>query len=191
MRLGLPHDSSASVFSSRLTAAWCLMQVPGVQRGRHIVTSIGTRLPAGGRSPWDDAFAVDSVARFIGASLGAGDAAVVIATRPHLRDLEHRLSVRGLDLDIARLEGRYVTIDAEEALVSVMRDGLPDRRLVTELIGDVIAEATDGQRVPVRAFGEMVPILRDEGNEHAAARMQELWTELAATVPFERWDARR
>jgi hypothetical protein len=166
------------------------VHVPAVQRGRHIVTSIGTTLPAGGRPARDDAFAVDSVARFVGASLGAGDAAVVIATRPHLRDLEHRLSVRGLDLDIARIEGRYVTIDVEEALVRVMRDGLPDRRLFTELIGDVIAEASDAQRVPVCAFGEMVPILRGEGNEHAADRMQELWSELAATVPFERWESR-
>jgi len=161
-----------------------------VQRGRHIVTSIGIGSLSSSRPTRDDAFAVDSVARFVGASLGAGDAAVVIATRPHLLDLEHRLSVRGLDLDIARVEGRYVTIDVEEALSRVMHDGLPDRRLFSELIGDVIVEASDGQRVPVRAFGEMVPILRSEGNEHAAARMQELWSELAATVPFERWDSR-
>ena len=161
-----------------------------MQRGRHIVAPIGTPTPAVSRPTRDDAFAVDSVARFVGASLGGGDAAVVIATRPHLRDLEHRLAVRGLDLDIARVEGRYVTIDAEDALARVMRDGLPDRRLFAELIGDVIAEATDGQRVPVRVFGEMVPILRSEGNEHAAARMQELWGELAVSVPFERWDSR-
>jgi hypothetical protein len=159
-----------------------------MQGGRqNMVAPIGDAPPAGAR---DDAFVVDSVARFVGASLGAGDAAVVIATKPHLRDLEHRLSVRGLDLDIARIEGRYVTIDVEETLARVMRNGLPDRRLFTELIGDVIAAAGDAQRIPVRAFGEMVPILWNEGNEEAAARMQELWSELAAAVPFERWDSR-
>lgn len=137
-----------------------------------------------------DAAVVESVARFVGASLGAGDAAVVIATKSHLRDLEHRLSVRGLDLDIARIEGRYVTLDVEETLAKVMHDGLPDRRLFAELIGDVIAGAADGQRIPVRAFGEMVPLLWGEGNEPAAVKMQELWSELAAALPFERWDAR-
>jgi hypothetical protein len=137
-----------------------------------------------------ETFLVESVARFIGAALGAGDAAVVIATKLHLRELEHRLRVRGLDLDIVRMEGRYVPLDVDDMLAKVMRNDLPDPRLFDELVGTVIAEAADGQRIPVHAFGEMTPVLWSRGKQQAAIQMDRLWSELAAAVPFERWDAR-
>jgi MEDS: MEthanogen/methylotroph, DcmR Sensory domain len=133
---------------------------------------------------------VESVARFIGAALGAGDAAVVIATRSHLRALEHLLRVRGLDLDIARIEGRYVPLDVDDALGRIMRRDLPDPKLFDELIGTAVAAAADGQRILVHAFGEMAPVLWSRGNQPAAMQMDQLWSELAAAVPFERWDAR-
>jgi hypothetical protein len=137
-----------------------------------------------------ETFLVESVARFIGAALGAGDAAVVIATKPHLRELEHRLGVRGLDLDIVRIEGRYVPLDVDDTLTKVMRNDRPDAKLFDELIGTVITGAADGQRIPVHAFGEMAPVLWSRGKQQAAIQMDQLWSELAAAVPFDRWDAR-
>ncbi len=126
----------------------------------------------------------ESVARFIGAALGAGDAAVVIATGRHRDDVEERLRARGLDLAIARKEGRYVPLDAAETLSTFMRDGWPDETRFTEVVGGAIAHAAASEQRRVRAFGELVNLLWAEGKRAAAIRLEELWNDLAHTVPF-------
>src|SRR3981081_673458 len=44
----------------------------------------------------DDSFLLDDLSRFIGTALGAGDAAIVLATPAHREALERRLQARGL-----------------------------------------------------------------------------------------------
>ena len=68
----------------------------------------------------DDDFLVNVLSRFIGGALAAGDAAVVVATVSHYRELEKRLSERGLDIAQAALQGRYVRLDASETLLRFM-----------------------------------------------------------------------
>lgn len=63
-----------------------------------------------------DAFLEDVVDRFIGAHLGSGGAAVVIATKSHRLALDERLRARGLDLTDLCERGRYVRLDAAETL---------------------------------------------------------------------------
>src|SRR5437867_6029874 len=62
----------------------------------------------------EDAFLLDTVAKFIGGSLEANGGGVVIATRPHSDGIEKRLNARGLDLAAAREQGQYVTLEAGE-----------------------------------------------------------------------------
>jgi PAS domain S-box-containing protein len=132
----------------------------------------------------DDAFLVDAVTRFIGAGLGAGDVAIVIATERHRGDVEERLRGRGLDLVRAREEGRYVPLDAAETLSNFMLDGRPDQTCFDDVVGGVIARAANGQHPRVRAFGEMVGLLWAEGKREAAIRLEELWNDLAKRLPF-------
>src|ERR1700693_2099290 len=69
---------------------------------------------------------LDALCDFIGPTLGAGNAAIIIATKVHLEGLEHRLRARGLDTHKATKQGRYVALDASETLDKIMLEGMPD-----------------------------------------------------------------
>ncbi len=127
-----------------------------------------------------DAFLLDELIGFIDAGLEAGQAGVVIATQPHLDDLERRLRER------SHPSGRYIVMDAAETLSKFMVDGWPDERLFAEVVGEVVQRAArDGDHNVrrVRAFGEMVSLLWAQGAREAAIRLEELWDGLAATLP--------
>src|ERR1700684_282899 len=74
----------------------------------------------------DDGFLLDELSRFIGKALGAGEAAVVIATKEHRDGLTRRLQMWGLDTTWAVAQGRYVAMDAAETLSKIMLDGWPN-----------------------------------------------------------------
>jgi signal transduction histidine kinase len=130
-----------------------------------------------------DAFLLDAVGTYIGDAVRAGDAGIVIATRPHLAALAERLSVSGLDLANAQRRGQYVPVDATETLDRIMVDGLPDADRFAELIGGVTVAASHGQH-GVRVFGEMVALLVQAGNHAAALRLEELWNDSRQTRTF-------
>ncbi len=130
-----------------------------------------------------DAFLLDAIDEWIGAPLRAGDAAVVIATPPHLAALERRWRDAAMDPDALRSSGRYLSLDAEEALASFTVDGTPDAERFTRQIGCLIAALAAGGR-RVHAFGEMVAILALAGQHGAALRLEALWTELQRAQPF-------
>jgi hypothetical protein len=54
----------------------------------------------------DDGFLLDDLSRFIGTALGAGEAALVIATKEHRDGLARRLKMWGLDTTWAVAQGR-------------------------------------------------------------------------------------
>jgi len=129
-----------------------------------------------------DEFLVDSVSKFIGTGLSAGDAGIVIATKAHREGFEQRLKADGLDLDAARAGGTYISRDALETLSTFMVDGFPDPERFAAVIGGIIARAAQDQR-RVRVCGEMVALLWMEGNRAAAIRLEELWNDLRDKTP--------
>jgi len=135
----------------------------------------------------EDAPFLESVSRFIGTALGAGDAAVVIATKAHRDDLCRRLNARGFNLAGAIRQGRYVALDAAETLAQFMRKGKPDATLFAAVVGSVLGRARGtvaGGSSRVVAFGEMVALLWAEGKPEAALRLEQLWDELARSHSF-------
>lgn len=134
----------------------------------------------------DDAYLVTALGRHIGAALGAGDAAVVIATKTHRDGIEQRLAERGLDLAEARRRHRYIPLDAAETLTLFMRGGRPDAALFNRHIGEAIlrAERGAGKDGRVAAFGEMVSLLWEEGKTEAALEVERLWNKLAGAHSF-------
>ena len=70
-----------------------------------------------------DAFLMHSVSAFLGASLRAGDACIVLATKPHRESLEEQLQGDGLEVAAAREQGQYISIDAAATLSKFMIDG--------------------------------------------------------------------
>ena len=117
----------------------------------------------------EDEVLLAEVSRFIGTALGAGDAAIVIATPAHREGLAQRLSQRGLDISRLASEGRFVALDAAETLSKITIYGFPDRSRFTELIGGQIvsAQKRTEREQPVAIFGEMVALLWAEGKSTA------------------------
>src|ERR1700693_5623742 len=74
----------------------------------------------------DDGFLLDVLSRFIGGAIAVGDGAVVIATQAHQDGLAQRLKARGVDTAKAISQGRYVLLDANETLPSLMVNGSVD-----------------------------------------------------------------
>jgi PAS domain S-box-containing protein len=135
----------------------------------------------------DDKFLVEALSRFIGSALGAGDAAIVIATPEHRKKLHERLKARGLDVDANVEQGRYVALDAVETLQQFMADAWPDETRFVELIGGVITRAkAAAQRENGRAalFGEMVALLWANDQRAAALRLEQLWNQIAQSHSF-------
>jgi signal transduction histidine kinase len=135
----------------------------------------------------EDTSLLDELSRLIGAALGAGDVAVVIATKAHRAGLAQRLKSLGFDTAKAAEQGRCVAMDAAETLTKFMRDGWPEAALFTEVVGSILAQAATvaGGKTPrIAAFGEMVALLWAKGNAEAAVRLEQLWNNLAQTHPF-------
>ncbi len=129
-----------------------------------------------------DAFLLDSVQGFIETGLNTEEVCIVVATQAHHAQLEAQLQASGLDLDAARTQGMYLSLNANEALEQFMVGRLPNQARFNALMGTMIARAAKNQR-HVRVFGEMVALLWTAGNQAAAIRLEELWNNLPSTTP--------
>jgi CheY-like chemotaxis protein len=130
----------------------------------------------------EDRWLVEDVAQFISATLKAENAAIVIATEPHRDSFLASLKARGLDLDAAVDQGKYIALDAADTLSTFMRNGMPDPARFTGAFGKLIqtsAEAAKGQHPRVGVFGECVQLLLAEGNPKAAVQIERLCNQLA------------
>jgi PAS domain S-box-containing protein len=130
-----------------------------------------------------EVFLLDSLSEFVGTGLSAGDACIVIATKAHRDSLEERLKAKGLNLAAALTRGEYIALDAVETLATFMVDGSPNSGRFLEVIGGIFTQAGK-DRPCIRAFGEMVALLWEEGNQAGAIHLEELWNELARTHSF-------
>lgn len=131
-----------------------------------------------------ESFLVDTVCSVLMPALGAGDAAIVVATGTHRRLFESALRTAGIDVDAAMDDGRYLPFDAESVLRHFMVDGRPDSSLFQRTIRAVFAVASEGGR-RVRVYGEMVALLWDDGEVAAALALEDLWNDLAEIHAFD------
>ena len=132
----------------------------------------------------DDASLLDDITQFIGTALKAGNAAIVVATESHRNRLLPRLQADGLDIGTAIEQGRYIALDAADALPTFMLRGMPDSVLFLKLLGDLIAtaaKAAQGEQARVAIFGEMCHLLWAQGNAEAAIQVEKLGNQLAKT----------
>jgi hypothetical protein len=122
----------------------------------------------------NDEALLDALEGFVAGGLRAGEGVVVIATPAHLAGLERRLSALGLDLGLASRQDRYLALDASRTLGRFMLRSWPDDILFERVITDVLRRAgKEGRRV--RAFGEMVALLWEQGHTGATVRLEHLW----------------
>ena len=125
----------------------------------------------------------ERVAGYVAGAVDGGSAAVVIATPGHRQALTARLARAGVDLAEAARRGLYRALDARDTLDALMPDGELDPDRFEQVIGTVIKAVGQGGR-PVRAYGEMVFLLWDDGLVNAAVQLEEMWNQLARRHSF-------
>jgi DcmR-like sensory protein len=125
----------------------------------------------------------ERVADYLLGALDNGGVAIVIATPEHQRGFGTRLAQAGSDLAEARDRGAYLALDADETLRALMAADRLDSAAFDRVIGTLIKQAGAGGRA-VRAYGELVALLWDNGLVNDAAQLEAMWDELGRRHPF-------
>jgi hypothetical protein len=126
-----------------------------------------------------------TVAQFLGEGINAGQPGLVIATPYHAEAIVREMTARGLNVDALRSTGELQFFDAEKVLASFMVGATPDPVLFRTKVGEVIEKLCAGRTpCPIRAYGEMVDLLWQDGNADGAIKVEILWNRLAAAYDF-------
>jgi hypothetical protein len=126
-----------------------------------------------------------TVADFLGEGLALGHPGLVIATPEHRQALLLELRSREVDVDRLEAEGDLLVLDARAVLASFMIDGMPDDTRFCQQMPAAIHRLCRGRTErTVRAYGEMVDVLWQDGLTAAAIRLEMLWNQLAMTHDF-------
>ena len=124
----------------------------------------------------------DSVAAFLAEGCRQGERLLVVATKGNWLAIAAALRTGGHALSDGS-EASLTLVDAEAALARFMRRGLPDSVLFHRTIGAIVRKLA-GSSAGFRIYGEMAELLTEDGNFHAAQRLEELWNELAVRHLF-------
>ena len=130
-----------------------------------------------------DAFLVDSVTEYFFHGLESDAKCICIATAEHNERILQRLEYFGIDAAKAVDSGALIVVDAHEMLSKFMRQGAPDPKRFDASVGKLVRN-TAGTNSVLRAFGEMVAVLWDDGKYDAAVRLEELWNSLRGERDF-------
>lgn len=134
----------------------------------------------------DDHWLLDHAADFVSNTLKDGNSAIVLATEPHRNAILKRLVSSRHDLTNAIEQSRYIEVDADEALVTFMVAGQPDRQRFLNAFNTLLdraAHASRGSQGRIAIFGECVQLLCARGNFGAALEMEHFGNHL-----FEHYD---
>jgi hypothetical protein len=130
----------------------------------------------------DDESLIKILSQFVIGGLNAGDGVIVIGTQQHLDILEFKLLASGIDVSSC-LNTRYFPLDAEQTLAKFMVNGWPDETLFMNLVSNVVNKARQNNR-KVRAFGEMVVLLWEQGSTVATVQLEHLWNKFSENEMF-------
>jgi len=134
----------------------------------------------------DDALLSAEAAAYLGDALARDGGAVVIAAPAHRFAILSRLEAgHGAALAAARASGRFVALDAADALASFVIDGRVDRaRFDAEIGGLIDGVERKSPSGPVHVYAELVDALWRDGNARAVLALEEAWSELSRAHPF-------
>jgi MEDS: MEthanogen/methylotroph, DcmR Sensory domain len=125
----------------------------------------------------------DTLEGFVGCGFLSGDSVIIIATPSHIELLNERLRKQGFDLETMSATDQYITLDANEVLSKFMVNDWPDEKLFNDEVTQIISRAKKNDR-KVRAFGEMVALLWEQGLNGATVYLENLWHELHRKKSF-------
>jgi hypothetical protein len=123
----------------------------------------------------DEAF-LNLLEDFVAGGITANDCVIIIATNEHLNVLEKRLCAHDLDVKALCASGQYIPLDANQTLQKFMANDLPDHDRLLEFLNEIFEPVRVTGR-KVRAFGEMVAILWEQGNRSGTMLLEQYWNE--------------
>jgi DNA-binding NarL/FixJ family response regulator len=132
----------------------------------------------------DDEVFLERITHFIGAALKFGNAAIVVATKPHRDRLLQGLKAQGVDVDALIEQGAYLSLDAADTLSTFMINDRPDPDRFLGSFSKLIestSKAAKATHPRVAIFGEGAALLWAEGKKEAAIRLEQLGNDLAQT----------
>jgi DNA-binding NarL/FixJ family response regulator len=125
---------------------------------------------------------VDAYTRFLESALRIGSSALLLS-RGHTRDeVDDRLRRAGVDLGGAIAEGRYVVVDPQLVIDTVLLNGAIDERAFWNLAVPLVTRALRSSRggAPrIAACGAIAPVLWRQGHTEASIRVEQLVDDLA------------
>ena len=128
----------------------------------------------------DEAMLFQSVATFLGQGFLDGQPAIVIATVKHRTGILNHLEQRMIDVARAQRLGDLLMLDAHQTLEAFMDGDVPHRGRFERAVRPVLTRmsASRAQGTCVRAYGEMVDVLWQQGRYDAAIQLETFWNEL-------------
>ncbi len=124
-----------------------------------------------------------AVGVYLSGAVLTGEMALVIATEPHRRAFEAEMTKAGVDAAQAERDGSIVWFDASDRLSRFVHQGDVDPSRFEDAVGSVVrALARSGRQI--KAYGEMVALLWDEGHVLGAIDLEKLWNGLADELGF-------
>jgi hypothetical protein len=135
----------------------------------------------------DDTSLVLSVCDFLRAGSEAGETCIVIARSSIITKLYREYSsAPGISHTLSN--DKHLVFRAEAILDDFMVNEMPDRKKFFKTIKALIDEAGSKGK-PVRAYGDMVALLWEEGNHDGAMALEALWNEAVQKYNFSRYCA--
>ena len=126
-----------------------------------------------------------TVGDFLAAGFSLGQPGLVIATPSHIEAIVSELQSREIAVHDVCARGDLLLLDAREVLRTFMVDGQPDAAAFQMHVSTAIDRVCRGRKnCTVRAYGEMVDVLWQDGSSGAAIKLELLWNQLALTREF-------
>jgi hypothetical protein len=126
---------------------------------------------------------VQVVSTFLSEGVRAGQPLVVIATPAHRKAFQQKLIELHPEFD--GREAETVWLDARDTLASFMEGRMPNAELFEATVGNVFARLMASRTyLVVRAYGEMVDLLWQDGNADGAIALEKLWNGLSHRYAF-------
>jgi hypothetical protein len=132
----------------------------------------------------NDAVLLDALKGFVTGGFGKNESCIIIATDQHLLMLERMLETDGIDTIALMADYRYIPLNAQKILSKFMVNGWPEESLFIKTIAGIMARAKGPQDRAIRAFGEMVAILWNQGHKGATLKLEDLWNRLSQEEKF-------
>lgn len=132
----------------------------------------------------DESSLTRNVGRYFSEGWQLGEGLLVIAGQEHAAGFTAELERLGIDVAAAVRDHRLVVLDARATLARFVVDGTIDRQLFRRTAEAAMRAVRPLAGAGMRAFGEMVGILWEDGSTDAAMELERLWNELRAEQPF-------